>query len=181
MLQSVTAARCPDFSTRQKQTTAGAVWAFPIFHPSFLFPGMTINECPFAYGLVWLFGFWPENVEAGKLFWLSNYVNIVINDKFSSRSRVKHFICCGKFVNLGESFFFARHPAITTLAQFSSFLVQTPQGFIWGTFFFVGLLTLFCLGFLFLFFLVLARNCFPLSWWKSQDGRLSPSAAGATY
>lgn len=55
--------------------------------------------------MVWLFGFWPENVEAGKLFWLSNYVNIVINDKFSSRSRVKHFICCGKFVNLGESFF----------------------------------------------------------------------------
>lgn len=39
------------------------------------------------------------------MFWLSNYVNIVINDKFSSRSRVKHFICCGKFVNLGESFF----------------------------------------------------------------------------
>jgi len=56
---------------------------------------MTINERPFAYGLL----------EPGKLFWLSNYVNIVINEKFSSRSGVKHFICCGKFVNLVDRFF----------------------------------------------------------------------------
>jgi len=48
-------------------------------------------------------------LEPGKLFWLSNYVNIVINEKFSSRSRVKHFICCGKFVNLVERFFLFCH------------------------------------------------------------------------
>jgi len=82
-------------------------------------------------------------LEPGKLFWLSNYVNIVINEKFSSRSRVKHFICCGKFVNLVERFFL---PSRLWPSSGLVFCDQTPQGLTWGTPL-VGLLTLFCFGF----------------------------------
>lgn len=98
----------------------------------------TINESPFAYTHAE-----DQNADTDtdtgqnrvrKLFWLSNYVNIVINEKFIQQPPLslfllflllslslllpQHFICCrcGKFVNLLVPFFCARLPQALDLA-----------------------------------------------------------------